>query len=224
MADRERIARNLESVKERIRKAAVRGGCEPDAVRLVAVTKAVGLEEARILFETGQKDLAENRVQDGLVKVEAVPDATWHLIGHLQSNKVNKVLGRFAWLHSLDNARLVEFIGKRLKSPLDVLVEVNTAGEEQKTGARLEEVKGILDTAARFPFLNVRGMMTMAPWIEAEETRPFFRQLRELLGEANRQAWYSRPMVELSMGMTNDFEVAVEEGATMVRIGTALFE
>jgi pyridoxal phosphate enzyme (YggS family) len=207
-----------------MRKAAVRAGREPDAVRLVAVTKAVGLEEARILFELGQADLAENRVQDGQPKVDALPGAKWHLVGPLQTNKVNKVLGRFEWIHSVDRVRLVEFMGKRLKSPMDALVEVNVAGEGQKTGARLEEVKGILEAAVRFPFLNVRGLMTMAPWVPAEQARPVFRELRELLDEANRQAWYSRPMTELSMGMTNDFEVAIEEGATMVRIGTALFE
>lgn len=223
MSRRETILRNLEEVKERIRRAALRSGRGPEAVRLVAVTKTVGIEEARLLLEAGQRDLGENRVQDALPKVAALPEATWHLIGPLQTNKVNKVLGRFLWLHTVDRVRLVEFIGKRLRFPLDALVEVNISGEEQKHGARLEEVKGVLEAACRYPFLNIRGLMTMAPFVPAEEARPVFRQLRELMEEANRQGWYSRPLTELSMGMTNDFEVAVEEGATIVRIGTAIF-
>lgn len=224
MADKNTIASNLALVKSRIEQAALRTGRDPSGIRLVAVTKAVGLEEAQSLLSLGQRDLAENRVQDARPKTEALPQATWHLIGHLQKNKVNKVLGRFHWIHSLDSVELIHFIGRRLQQPLYGLIEVNTSGEAQKFGIEPGALPEILEAAAAFELLKIRGLMTMAPFISAEETRPFFRRLRILLERANEQNCYPRPMSELSMGMSNDFEVAVEEGATMVRVGTALFE
>lgn len=217
---------DVASVRSRIAAAAARAGRSPDVVRIVAVTKGHPLERAREAVAEGLLDLGENRVQEALGKQAAWPDAPvrWHMIGHLQRNKVRLVIGRFALIHSLDSMRLADALDTAAAAAgvvQDVLLEVNAGREPQKTGAMPEEAPLLLAHAARLPHLAVRGLMTIAPDTEdVEVQRRVFRELR-LLRES--LATSSLELAVLSMGMSGDFEVAVEEGATMVRLGTILF-
>lgn len=231
--DVEGIGRNLGRLRERIAEAARRKGRDAGAVRLLAVTKTVGPREIEALYAAGQRDFGENRVVEAIRKLEPEaarwPEARWRFIGHLQTNKVRKAVGLFCAVDSVDSIRLAKAIGEEIaKRPeaeaFPVLAEVNAARETNKTGMSPEELEPFLKEAAALPRVRVTGLMTMAPYSDdPEASRPVFAALRELLGVANERKWYREPMGELSMGMTQDFEVAVEEGATWVRIGTALF-
>ncbi|NIA14900.1 MAG: YggS family pyridoxal phosphate-dependent enzyme [Nitrospiraceae bacterium] len=218
---REKIGRNLESVLQRIEQAAQRAGRSAQDVRLVAVTKTVGIEEVRILCEMGVTDLGENRLEVAAPKIENFEgEAIWHMIGSIQRRKARDVAALFDRADSIDRLELAEALNRRceaLGKRLPVLLEVNVSGETQKHGFRPEELGSTLEAMAALEHLDVQGTMTMAPFVaDPELTRPVFASLRELTEKAG--------LTELSMGMTNDFEVAVEEGATQVRIGTALFE
>ena len=227
MISPEIIRRNLERVRARMASAAARAGRAPEGITLVAVTKSVGPEEARVLYELGVRDFGENRVQELLRKREALAglEIRWHLIGHLQTNKVRKVAGATELLHSLDSLRLAEAVGKAAAARggvLSCLVEVNVSGEASKAGVSPGELGSLLEAARRMPGLRLTGLMTMAPLAaEAESSRTVFRRLRELRDEAGP---FEGGAGRLSMGMTQDFETAIEEGADWVRIGTALFE
>jgi len=211
-------------VKRRIADAARRSGRSPDSIRLVAVTKAVGPEDVRSAYSAGLTDFGENRWPDAEPRVLAAPQAAWHFIGSLQKNKVAKVLRHFRWIHSVDNLGLLQAISARTENvSSNLLIEVNVSGEESKHGLFPDALSDLLRAASSIQKVNVVGLMTMAPLVSPEETRPVFRTLRQLLDSANSRADYREPLRELSMGMTNDFEVAVEEGATIVRIGTAIF-
>jgi hypothetical protein len=220
------IGQQLRSVKERIAAAAARAGRDPAAVRIVAVTKGHALPLAQEAAAVGLLDLGENRVQEALGKMDAWPKAPvrWHLVGHLQRNKVRHVVGRFVLIHSLDSVRLADALQAATAAcgvVQDVLVEVNVAHEDQKTGCSPEDVPALVEHAAGLSHVAVRGLMTMAPFTAdvAAQRRAFagLWELREeLVGRGFR-------LPELSMGMTNDYETAVEEGATMVRLGTVLF-
>ncbi len=225
------ILRNLEGVRKRVRDAAESVRRDPAGVRLVAVTKSVVGAGARILVKLGVNDIGENRVQDALRKageIRADSSPTWHMVGHLQRNKVKKALGLFHWIHSVDSVQLAREINKeaaRRGAAIPVLLEVNTSGEEAKFGFRPEETKDALSEMSRLRFLQVKGLMTMAPFAsESAALRPFFRSLHKLLDELNVSKVYPNALEELSMGMTQDYTVAVEEGATMIRVGSALFE
>ena len=225
---REILSRNLEDVRGRMAAACGRVGRAPDSVRLVAVTKTVGPEVIRLLPELGVTDIGENRVQVARAKREALGGdlgLRWHMIGRLQTNKVRHALRLFGMIHSLDRLALAQEIERRAERehrPVEVLVQCNTSGEETKAGVEDSELVRLLDRLMELEWVRVRGLMTMAPIVEdAEETRPFFAALRKLAEKA--RAATGLPLPELSMGMTQDFEVAIEEGATMVRIGTALF-
>ena len=224
--DRNTILLNLQDVRRRIQQALERSGRHGQSVRLVAVTKTVGVEEARTLLELGQEDLAENRVKEALAKQEALPRARWHLIGHLQTNKVKRALEFFDWIHSVDSLHLAREISKRaerLGREVDVLLEVNTSGEASKYGVTPEELPALAEAVSQLPRIRVRGLMTIAPIVERpEEARPYFVMLRELRDRLVEEGVVAE-LPHLSMGMTDDFEVAVEEGATMVRIGRAIF-
>ena len=221
-----RLHERLTAVRSRIAAAASRAGRDPGAVRIVAVTKGHPLPTAMEAAAADLLDLGENRVQEALGKMDAWPQTAvrWHLIGHLQRNKVRLAVGRFALIHSLDSERLADALeeegaGRGLVQ--DVLVEVNVAGEAQKAGCPPAEVAALVEYVAGLPHLTVRGLMTMAPLTDdvGAQRRVFARLFalrEELVGQGFR-------LPELSMGMTNDFEAAVEEGATMVRLGTALF-
>jgi hypothetical protein len=226
MTSVELIYANLQIVRGRVRAAAARSKRHPDDVTLVAVTKSVGVAEAQVLVQHGVTALGENRVQELVRKSEALDDprVDWHMIGRLQTKKVNKVVRKAALIHSVDSVRLarkIDAAGATFGMSCDVLLQVNVSGEGSKTGFGPEELDGALAEVAALPRLAVRGLMTMAPLVDdPEETRPLFRRLCELRDRFRRNVPTLR---HLSMGMTQDFEVAVEEGATLIRVGTALF-
>jgi pyridoxal phosphate enzyme (YggS family) len=199
-------------------------GRDPAEVTLVAVTKTFTAETVIDAVLAGLTDIGENRIQEAVPKITAVNQwaarerrqpPTWHLVGHLQRNKVRDALEHFAILHSLDSVRLAEALDQRAQRTLDVYVEVNVGGEESKQGFAPEDVSKALAAVSRLSHVNPIGLMTVAPLAEDEVVRKVFRSLREL-AQANG-------LKELSMGMSNDFEIAIEEGATCVRLGRVLF-
>lgn len=221
------VLENLSRVRERIAAAARRAGRDPAEVKLVAVTKTVPVEVIREAVACGVTSLGENRVQEFLQKFSQIqPGPEWHFIGHLQTNKVKKIIGKVSLIHSLDRWPLAEAVSKaacEANTVAGVLVQVNVAGEETKFGLSPAEVPEFMAAASRLPGLAVRGLMTIAPWCEnPEEVRPIFREMRNLARRLKDEVADAR-MDYLSMGMTGDFEVAVEEGANILRIGTAIF-
>jgi PLP dependent protein len=218
------LAENLDRVRAAVSAAAARAGRDPQTIRVVAVTKTVPLERIREAIALGLRSFGENRVQEALPKIEALANEAceWHLIGHLQRNKVKDVPGRFAVVQSVDSVRLVEALGPRVGTPLDVLIEVNIGEEPQKTGAPPADVPLVAEAIRRHPTLHLRGLMTIAPLRpDPESVRPFFRQLRVLRDQL--QDRLGRPLPDLSMGMTDDYPAAIAEGATMLRLGRAIF-
>lgn len=218
----------LREVRERIARAAGRSGRSEEAITLIAVTKTHPPEAVLEALAAGVTSFGENRVQEGFAKASAVNAAlgaghaahrrppSWHLIGHLQTNKVRVALSTFAILHSVDSERLLRAISAATTTSVQVMIEVNVAAEPQKYGIAPAELPALLGAAREFENIDIRGLMTVAPHtVRAEETRPVFRALRALAEGHN--------LPGLSMGMTNDYEVAIEEGATHVRIGRALF-
>jgi PLP dependent protein len=215
---------NLEAVRQAITSSAERASRDPRAVTLVAVTKTVAVERIREAITLGLRIFGENRVQEALPKMDEVGPANidWHLVGHLQTNKIKFLEGRFQMVQSVDSAGLAEALDRRLQSALDVLVEVNVAEEPQKTGALPTDLPVIARAVAAAGHLRLRGLMTVAPMVsDAEQVRPIFRRLRSLRDETSHEL--GMPLPVLSMGMTDDYPVAVEEGATMLRLGRALF-
>ncbi len=201
----------------------------PEAVRLVAVTKGVSVDAIREATRAGHWIFGENRVQEAVPKIEALasdPGPTWHLVGHLQTNKVRRAVGLFGLIHSVDSERLaraIEAEAARQGRRQAVLLQVNVAGEPQKSGVPPDDLPALAEAAAGLPHLEVKGLMTVPPLGETPEaSRPYFRRLRELARDVARQV-PALAMEELSMGMSADFEVAIEEGATLVRVGTAIF-
>ena len=214
------IEANLRDVQGRIARACERSHRSPDELTLVAVTKGFDARAIRESFDCGIRNFGENRVQEAEEKIgqlaDLKPDATWHMVGHLQSNKAKTAVELFDIIHSVDSVKLAEILSRRVEKPLPVLLEVNVSGEATKGGFSLREVDVAVNEIRQLPNLKVMGLMTMAPFVaDPEEVRPVFRKLRELRG--------SLRLEHLSMGMTDDFEVAVEEGATMLRIGRAIF-
>lgn len=220
------IAERLERVRRRIVTACERAGRDAASVRLVAVTKTVPLAGVTEALQAGQDLFGENRVQEALEKIAgAGPSARWHLIGHLQKNKAKHAVGAFELIHGVDDRELALAIERRAAErgiTQPVLVQANLADEPTKSGAGEAELAPLLDAVAGLPHLALRGLMIIPPPVEdPERARPWFRRLRELRDRsASRLAL---PLPELSMGMTDDFEVAVEEGATLVRVGRAIF-
>ena len=222
---RERLAR----VRGRIARAAERAGRKPEEITLITVSKTFDAATVQQAVAAGARDLGENRVQEAVDKVDKVKadGLRWHLIGHLQSNKARAAVRAFDIIHSIDSAELarrLDRIAGEEKRRLSVLVQVDLAHEATKSGADehlLPEIVEALDSAEHLDF---RGLMTLPPFFELpEQTRSYFRRLRELLENLNRGRSSERRLSELSMGMSHDFEVAIEEGATMVRVGTAIF-
>jgi hypothetical protein len=230
----ERVLANLREVRNRIAAAAGRSGRSFHDVRLVAVTKTVGEDIVRLLAAAGQKDLGENRAQQLRDRAAALADlrVDWHMIGRLQRKNAKYVVPAAAMIHSVDSVGLAEEIGRRAvaltgrdgrTAPMPCLLEVNS-GEEQKAGVEPTEAPAAARAIAATPGISLVGLMTMAPLdADPEAARPAFAALRELLAQINREAAVPQPLTELSMGMTQDYEVAIEEGATIVRVGTALF-
>ncbi len=239
----EALRSNIEAVRGRIAAACDRTGRRPADVRLVAVTKYASLDVVRALLALGLTDLGESRVQQLVSRAEE-PGAslaawdeaqrgpsqspTWHMIGHLQRNKVKTLLPRSRTLHSVDSQRLIEEIDKqaeRFDAVVDVLLEVNVSGEASKQGAPIASVIALAESSVLSRHLRLRGLMTMAPAApDPERARPHFARLRELLEDLRTRGVVGRSCGQLSMGMSQDYAVAVEEGATLVRIGSALYE
>lgn len=221
------LRKNLTAVRTAIAAACGRAGRDSSEVTLVAVTKTVGPAAIRALYELGVRDFGENRVEAALPKLKelAYPDATWHMIGHLQSRKARAAVDLFDWVHSVDSARLAAKIGRAATEAgktVPCLLEVNVSGEEAKYGVTPDAVHEAVDGMIGIDGIALEGLMTMAPLIEPEATRPFFARLRELRDRLAGRTGLE--LSELSMGMSNDYAQAIEEGATMVRIGSRLFE
>ena len=219
------VKENLALIRERIAAAARKAGRDPEEVTLVAVTKTFGPEAVDEALGAGIKNIGENRVQEAKAKHALIGDrATWHLVGHLQTNKVKDALKIFSLIHSLDSPHLAEEIEGRAAKKADCLVEVNTSREETKFGLEPEAVFDFFEALTGYKMINVLGLMTIGPgWAvtDPEASRPCFKILRDLRDELVQKQ--DRPLPVLSMGMSADFDVAVEEGSTMVRVGTALF-
>ncbi|HOG12965.1 MAG TPA: YggS family pyridoxal phosphate-dependent enzyme [Smithellaceae bacterium] len=226
MADE--IKTNILNICERIAAAAIRAGRDPAGIRLMAVSKTVEPERIRQALDAGITLLGENYVQEAREKIPVVGrPAVWHMIGHLQTNKVKYVVNLFDWIHSVDRLELARELDKRAgqrSRRLNVLIEVNVSGEASKNGAAPGQVLELVRQISILPNVSVRGLMTMPPYSDdPENSRPCFIVLRQLRDEIVSAALPGISMDELSMGMTDDFEVAIEEGATIIRVGRAIF-
>jgi pyridoxal phosphate enzyme (YggS family) len=227
VTERASIGDRISAVLERVARASARAGRRPGEVRLVAVSKTQSLDRVAEAVSAGIGVFGENYVQEAEEKIRAFPGAEWHLIGKLQGNKVRKAVSLFGWIQTVDSPRLMREVSRRSAEAgrtMPVLLEVNLAGETEKAGVPPEEIPVLLEAAAGLPGIRVRGLMAIPPLTaEPEESRPYFSRMRELLERVAPRGKASGEMTELSMGMSNDFEVAIEEGATMVRVGTAIF-
>jgi pyridoxal phosphate enzyme (YggS family) len=221
------IRENLERVRERIEAACQRCGRDPSQVKLVAVTKTVDVERIREAILSGQKCFGENYVQEALPKINALgPGLEWHFIGHLQTNKVKHAVGAFHMIQTLDRIPLARELEKRCqgREPMPVLIQVNVAKEPTKFGIPKEQLRGFLEELVEIRGIVIKGLMTIPPLCEdPQDARPYFSALRELRDQMAPFLSPPHSLDELSMGMTSDMEVAIEEGATMVRVGTAIF-
>ena len=222
------IEKNLEAVEEKIRKACERAKRDRSSVTLIAVSKTKPVSDIRIAMDCGITVFGENKVQEIRDKTEEIKEPlSWHMIGHLQANKVKYLPGKVCMIHSVDNKKLADEIEKQFSKAdmtIDVLLEVNMAGEESKFGLSPKEVPDFVKEIADLSHLNIRGLMTIAPYTDdPESNRQYFRGLKELMERINSMGILKNPMDQLSMGMTGDYEVAIEEGATFVRVGTGIF-
>lgn len=222
------VSENIARVKQNIAAAARRRGGPSDDITLVCVTKNVRTEAIREAISAGVNNIGENRVQEALLKYDGVRVIKWHLVGHLQTNKARDAVRIFDLIHSLDSLRLAEAIdkeAKKLDKVQDVLLEVNVSGEKSKFGVSPDEAGKLLADISRLNNVKVRGLMTIAPLVDnPEQSRPYFRILRELRDRINNLRLKTYDLRLLSMGMSQDYEVAIEEGSNMVRIGRAIFE
>jgi pyridoxal phosphate enzyme (YggS family) len=225
----ESIKDRLARVKERIREAAIACGRDPETVKLVAVSKTVPLDVVQAGIKAGVTILGENYVQEAGEKIEALAgeDVTWHLVGHLQSNKAKYAVKLFDMIHSVDSFKLAKELDRRahaLDKVQPILIQVNISGEETKSGIDTNQALALIRDIAPLENVAVRGLMTMPPYFNAPDmVRPYFQALRVLYSRVREEAIPNVDMSELSMGMSGDFETAIEEGATLVRIGTAIF-
>lgn len=214
-------------VKERIAIAAAKSGRKLSDITMVAVSKTVNSDTVRQAYELGVSDFGENRVQELNNKISKLPQARWHLIGRLQTNKAKDVVGKIALIHSLDRWSLAEELDKRgEKEGIEVpcLLQVNIAGEEQKAGVEPREVQSFLESMGQLKAVRLYGLMTMAPLLDSgERARPVFKELFEIKEKLSKSRYINVDLRYLSMGMSQDYEVAIEEGANIVRIGSAIF-
>ncbi len=222
------IKENLKEINERIKNAAAVSGRKVEEILLLGVTKTVDIDRIRVLMECGVKSLGENRVQELLSKYDVIgSQAKWHLIGSLQTNKVKYIIDKVELIHSVESVKLAEEIDKQAKKRnkvSDILVEVNIAGESSKHGVEPDDVNKFIDEISRFDNICIKGIMTVAPFVEnPQENRKYFEKMRKLFIDNKGKNVDNINMTYLSMGMTNDYEVAIEEGANIVRIGTGIF-
>jgi PLP dependent protein len=229
MFDPAALRARLATVRERIMRAAGRAGRDPASIRVVAISKTFGVDHVRAAAEVGQVDFGENKVQEALLKMEQTADLRlrWHLVGHLQSNKARKAGARFDVIHSLDRLELgdtLEGVAGAERRQLDALVQVDLGGEPTKHGAREEDLFAIFDRARSWRAVRLVGLMLLPPAVEnPDDARSYFRALEGIRRRLLAHGVAASMLSELSMGMSHDFEVAIEEGATLVRVGTAIF-
>ena len=220
------ISDNLDLIRENIEKACRRSRRDPRQVRLLAVCKDQGPEKIRQVLDLGVRLLGENKSQEADAHLRFFPEKSieWHFIGNLQKNKINRILSTFRLIESVDGVKALEHIHKRVDEPVAVFIEVNIAEEKNKAGFTAEGLRRAIPYIAGLNKVNITGLMAIPPYFEdTDKVRPYFIRLRELRDEINRQAVANMQIAHLSMGMSHDYEAAVEEGATLVRIGTALF-
>ncbi len=222
------IKEQLDEVRERVREACFRAGRAPEDVTLIAVSKTKPAQAVQEAYDAGARDFGENKVQEILQKKLVLPqDIRWHMIGHLQRNKVHQVIGKAVMIHAVDSLRLAEQIeaeAAKRDLDVDVLLEINVAKEESKYGFFLEDAEEAIRAISAFPHVHIKGLMTIAPFVEnPEENRGIFKKLYQFSVDINDKNIDNVTMGVLSMGMSGDFEVAIEEGATMVRVGTSIF-
>ena len=224
----EPLVKNLACVQENIRLACQKVGRDASEITLIAVSKTKPVKDLEIVYQAGAREFGENKVQELVDKYEVLPrDIHWHMIGHLQRNKVKYIVDKVTLIHSVDSLALAEEISRQaIKKQVvaDILVEVNIPAEESKFGVSGDEAVVLVEEIAKLPGIHVRGLMTIAPFVEnAEENRIFFRKMKELSVDIKQKNIDNVDMDILSMGMTGDYMVAIEEGATMVRVGTGIF-
>ena len=222
------ITENLEQVRKNIDEACRMAGRDPKEVTLIAVSKTKPVSMLKEAYDAGARCFGENKVQEIMDKHPQLPeDIQWHMIGHLQRNKVKYIVDKVSMIHSVDSLRLAQTIEQEAAKHnvcVPVLLEVNVAQEESKFGLKMDEVLPLIEAVADFPHIKVQGLMTIAPYVEnAEDNRDFFRQLKKLSVDIEAKNINNVSMSVLSMGMTGDYQVAVQEGATMVRVGTGIF-
>ena len=222
------LQENLQQVETNICKACENAGRKRSDVTLIAVSKTKPIEMLQTVYDLGARDFGENKVQEMCEKMEVLPkNIRWHMIGHLQRNKVKYIVDKVAMIHSVDSLRLAETIENEAAKhnvTVPILIEVNVAQEESKFGLKTEEVLSLVESVAALPHINIKGLMTIAPYVEdPEENRGIFRQLKKLSVDIAAKNINNVNMSVLSMGMTGDYQVAVQEGATMVRVGTGIF-
>jgi pyridoxal phosphate enzyme (YggS family) len=221
------ISENIREVLEQVKLAALKANRNPFDINIVVVTKTVPVDSIEEAVSAGLKILGENRVQELTAKYPFINKAEWHLIGHLQSNKVKYIVDKVSMIHSLDSISLAEEINKRMLSlgrTMDVLVQVNIAEELTKSGICPEDTVSFIDSVRKLPGLKIKGLMTIGPYVtEPEDIRPVFRTLKQLSEKVKTMEFPEIDMIHLSMGMSNDYRVAIEEGATLIRLGSILF-
>ncbi len=222
------LAKNLEIVEEKITNACMRAGRNRKEITLIAVSKTKPVSMLQAVYDENIRNFGENKVQELVEKYDQLPaDIDWHLIGHLQRNKVKYIIDKVKLIHSVDSLRLAETIeleASKRNLIVDILIEVNVAEEDSKYGITIEETIPLVEQIAKFPHIRIKGLMTIAPYVEnPEENRTVFSRLRKLSVDIAEKNIDNVNVEILSMGMTNDYEVAIEEGATMVRVGTGIF-
>lgn len=227
-SDQEYLESKWLDVNARVKKACLRAGTRPEDVRVIGVSKTVEADVMNVSIDAGVRDLGENRVQEILRKYEDVKKgAKWHLIGHLQTNKVKYIIDKVAMIHSVDSLKLAREIdkqAKKIETTMDILIQVDMADEASKFGLAPEAVEGLLTSMEDLENIQVRGLMFIAPFVEdVESIRPYFKQMKTLFETLKGLSYKNVAMDHLSMGMTNDFEVAIEEGATLLRVGTGIY-
>ena len=228
MKQSERLGENYRRVKENIRKACETAGRNEQDVTLLAVSKTKPVDMLLDVYQAGARDFGENKVQELVDKIPQLPsDIRWHMIGHLQRNKVKYIVDKVYLIHSVDSLRLAEEISReavKKQTEVNILIEVNVAQEESKFGTTVEETTELVRSIALLPAIHIKGLMTIAPFVEnAEENRTYFQKLRQLAVDIGNKNIDNVSMSILSMGMTGDYTVATEEGATIVRVGTGIF-
>lgn len=222
------LAENLQNVEKYVQAACERANREREEVTVIAVSKTKPISMLKEIYDEGVRNFGENKVQELTEKYEQLPqDIKWHMIGHLQRNKVKYIVDKVELIHSVDSVRLAETIEQEAAKKnviVNILLEVNVAEEESKFGLKIDEVLPVIEEIATFPHIRIKGLMTIAPYVEnPEENRDIFARLRKLSVDINEKNIDNVSVSILSMGMTNDYEVAIEEGATMIRVGTGIF-